>query len=449
MNRSRPVCALAAGVLSFLAAACGQSSFLTPAVTSSVSGQFIVSVTPDNNPYFHYPDAGTNADLLRLVPSLLAVSAERFKAALWTEIGFAPDAPWSGKIFLVLHPTQTTNEEVVIATQPFIRTWNYRLELPDLITRNRCARALSAVLLLEIANRNTPVSDRSAVIPEWLADGLARQILAKQETQVILAAPVRTLNSIPQTRLDEKRRGIDPLAGARRTLQNSPALTFEQLCWPDDAQVNGDDGGVYLTSAQLFVHDLLALNDGPAKFRALLAQLPAHENWQTAFFDAFHEDFHRPLDVEKWWALRVVAFAVRAPGPQWTPGVSRDKLDATLAVPVNIRYASNSLPAYAEISLQSVLQNFEPARQVDIFQTKLRDLELIQLRLTPPLAIVAAGYRQVLADFLGERNNHAFRHQIGAEATLNQLDALDARRREVESQLKLNALPPDLNLGPP
>jgi hypothetical protein len=449
MNRSRTVCALAAGLLSFFAAARGQSSFLTPDVTSSVSGQFIVSFTPDSNPYFRRPDAGTNTDLLRLEPSLLAVSAERFKTALWTEIGFAPDAPWSGKIYLALHPAQTTDEEVVIAAQPFIHNWNYRLELPDLISRNRCARALSAGLLLEIANRRTPVSGRSAVIPEWLADGLARQILAKEETQVILAAPAKTLNGIPQSRIDEKRRGIDPLAGARRTLQNSPALTFEQLCWPDDEQLNGDDGGVYLASAQLFVNDLLALKDGPAKLRALLAELPAHENWQTAFFAAFREDFRRPLDVEKWWALHVVDFAVRAPGPQWTPGVSRDKLDATLAVPVNIRYSSNSLPAYAEISLQSVLQNFEPARQVDIFQTKLRDLDLIQLRLTPDLAPVAAGYREVLADFLGERKNHAFHHQIGEEATLNQLDALDARRRKVESQLKLNVLPPDLNLNPP
>jgi Zn-dependent protease with chaperone function len=119
--------------------------------------------------------------------------------------------------------------------------------------------------------------------------------------------------------------------------------------------LNGDDGGMYLASAQLFIHDLLALKAGPDKIRALLAQLAAHENWQSAFFTAFREDFRRPLDVEKWWALRVVSFAARAPGPQWTPAVSRDKLDAALAVPVNIRYASNSLPSYAEISLQAVL----------------------------------------------------------------------------------------------
>ncbi len=67
------------------------------------------------------------------------------------------------------------------------------------------------------------------------------------------------------------------------------------------------------------MHELLGLKNGPAKLRALLAELPAHLNWQTAFFDAFDEDFKRPLDVEKWWALRVVNFAATRParaGPQ-------------------------------------------------------------------------------------------------------------------------------------
>ena len=449
MNRPRPVCALAAGLLMFLAAAHGQPSLLAPNTTSSVSGQFIVSTAPDINPYFHRADAGTNTGLLRLEPSLLAVSAERFKAALRAQLGLAANAPWSGKIFLVLRPAHFPDEPVNIAAQPFIREWNYRLELPDLVSRNRCARALSAALLLELANRSTPVNGRYAVPPDWLVDGLAREVLESADTKLILTAPVKNVNGIPQTRLDEHRRGVDPLAAARTVLQNFPALTFEQLCWPTDAQMDGADGGVYLASAQLFVHDLLALPDGAAKMRALLAELPAHENWQSAFFAAFGKNFRRPLDVEKWWSLRVVRFAMRAPGPRWTPAVSRDQLDAALAVPVNVRYSSNSLPAYAEISLQAVLQNFPADRQAEIFQTRLRDLDLIQLRLTPALAPVADGYRQALADFLGERKKTARHRPAGMEATLKQLDALDARRREAESKLKLSALPEDLNLNPP
>jgi hypothetical protein len=449
MNRLRPVCALAAGLLSFLAAASGQSSSFLPASTSSASGQFVVSSTPVTNPYFRRPDPGTNAGYLRLEPSLLAVSAERFKADLRKEIGIAPDASWSGKIFLALHPARSLDEPVVIVTQPFLGHWDYRLEMPDIISRNRCARAFSAVLLLELANRQTPDGGRLGAVPDWLADGLARQIMAGEETRAILSAPVKLVNTIPETRLDVKRRGIDPLIGARRVLQNSPALTFDQLSWPTGTQENGDDGGVYLASAQLFVDELLALQNGPARMRALLSQLSSHANWQTAFYDAFRANFSRPLDVEKWWALRVIAFAARNPGSRWTPAVSRDRLDAALVVPVDIRRSSNSLPAYAEISLQSAIRHFAPPRQTEILQTRLRDLELLQLRLAPELASVAAGYSDVLADFLGERKRGLFHRPPDVPLTLKRLDALDARRREAESRLKPSVLPPDLNPSRP
>ncbi len=449
MNRSRLVCALAVGCLSLLAAARCESLSPSPAITRSVSGQFTVSVVPADNPFFRRPDAGTNTEILRLEPALLAVSAEQFKGALWKEIGLTPATPWSGKIFLVLHPARSLDEPVNIAVQPFLRSWNYRLELPDVITRNRCARAFSAALLLEIANRSAPDDGRSAVLPEWLVAGLAWQVLESADAKVILSAPSKLIDDLAQTRLNEKRRGLDPLADARRVLQNYPALTFEQLSWPTDAQLNGDDGGVYLASAQLFVSDLLALKNGPAKVRALLAKLPAHENWQAGLFEAFHENFRRPLDVEKWWALRVVAFAACAPGPRWTPAASRDKLDAAITVPVNIRYSANAMPSYAEVSLQSVIQNFEADRQVEILQTRLRDLELIQFRLTPLLAGVADGYRKVLSDYLGAQKKFFFFQHPGVAATVKQLNALDRRRRDAEAKLLRSPLPPDLNLNAP
>ena len=449
MNRLRPVCALAAGLWFSLAAARGQS-VLPPPATHSVSGQFIVSRTPSNNPYYRRPDTGTNAGYVRLEPSLLAVSAEHFKTALWKEIGLAPNASWNGKIFLALHPATSLDEPVLIAAQPFVHNWNYRLELPDLISRDRCARAFSAALLLEIANRSVPLSGQPAAIPEWLTDGLARQIVQAEESPTILSTPAKDEHEfITLTRFNHQQRGLDPLAAARRVLQNSPALTFDQLSWPTGAQENGDDGGVYYASAQLFVHDLLEMKDGPARLRALLAELPAHANWQAAFFNAFGENFRRPLDVEKWWAIRVVNFVMRDPGSRWTPAVSRDRLNAALAVPVNLRSSSNALPMSAEISLQAVIQHFDPARQTEILQIRLRDLDLIQLRLAPELAPIADGYRDVLAGYLGEQRKSFFRRQPGPAATLNQLDALDARRHAVESKMQLTALPADLNLPPP
>jgi hypothetical protein len=438
MNRLRLARALAIGLMTVWLVAHSQVSPSAPTVASSVSGQFVVTVEPENFPYYHHPETGTNADFVRLDAPFLVVSVERFKAVLGRELALAPNAPWSGKISLNLHAARTTNETVAIVSQPLVRHWNYRLELPDLLTRNRYARAISAVLLLEQANRHADAGRQAAALPPWLTDGLAMHILEADNGAAVVSEPTKNFAGLIQTRTDEQRHHLDALARARRVLQNSPALTFDQLSWPTDAQADGADGGVYLASAQLFVHELLELKNGAGKLRAMLAQLPACANWQTAFFAAFHEDFQRPLDAEKWWSLRVVNFAAREPGPQWIATVSRKKLDAILAVPVAVRYATNELPVRAEISLQAAVQNFAPPRRTEILQTKLRDLELVQLRLAPPLAALADGYRTALAEFLGVAGKRASgRHlQADTEGLIRRLDDLDARRRDLVDKLE-------------
>jgi hypothetical protein len=171
MNCSRPACVLVAGLMLFLAAARGQSSFFALDTTSSVSGQFVVSFMPDNDPYYRRPDTGTNTDWLRLEPSLLAVSAERFKTALWTQIGLAANAPWTGKIFLALHSARSLDDEVVISSaQIHGQAWNYRLELPDRALRaTSVTRVRSAtVLLLETGQPlqcRRSAADQAAEIP--------------------------------------------------------------------------------------------------------------------------------------------------------------------------------------------------------------------------------------------------------------------------------------------
>ena len=350
---------------------------------------------------------------------------------------------------LDLHPAQSTSEEVTIRSQPFARIWNYRVELPDILPRLNCARALAGVVLLEYANRTA--QSHSAEIPAWLTDGLAQQLLTASSPETILSAPSkteamfsgpsRTADSLPVTRLNAVTSGVDPLAGTRHVLQNFPALTFEELSWPTDAQLNGDDGGVYRASAHLFVSELLQSKDGPARLRAMLETLPQYYNWQLAFQAAFRDRFPRTLDVEKWWALQVVAFVSLDPGPGWTLEVSRKKLDEILSVPVETRSATNTLPAHATVSLQAVIRNFTPAQQSAILQTRLRDLQLAQLRISPQLAVLTDGYRRALADYLGEPGKGAPRAvwvkgvfnsptKSSASQTLKTLDALDAQRRK-------------------
>jgi hypothetical protein len=452
MSRPRHGCAVVLGLFFSLAGAHGQFAFSGQNVVHSVSGQFMVSSVADGTPFFRNLSTPASTNLVRLEPALLAVAAERFKLSLWQQLGLKPDVSWSGEIFLILHPAHSSDEPVTIACDPFLNRWNYRVELPDALARPRYARALSAVLLLEIANRTAPAGGHSAEIPAWLVDGLAQQVLAADGEKVVLSAPAKKTGGLPSGRLDQVEHGFDPLATARRVLHNSPVLTFDQLSWPTDAQVDGADGGAYCASAQLFLHNLLALKNGPARLRSLLAELPDHLNWQTAFYDAFGEDFKRPLDVEKWWALRVVNFAARDPGPRWTTDVSRDRLARLLSVPVEFRSDASALPTHAEISLQAALQNLSPEQRDTVLRTKLRDLELVELRLAPPFGELADGYRAALADFLGEQkktapvsvtNKHrsTMKGKAGLGDTLKKLDALDRRRREAEIRSSRSSIP--------
>jgi hypothetical protein len=157
--------------------------------------------------------------------------------------------------------------------------------------------------------------------------------------------------------------------------------------------------------------------------------------------------------VERWWALQVVSFAARDPGPRWTPAVSRDQLDEILSVPVEMRTASNALPAHANISLQAVIRNWDPPRRDAILQTRLRDLELAQLRMAAPQAVLTDGYRRAIADYLGSGSRAAPLQQSGKHSpgssskktvndTLKKLDALDAQRRAIESAINPEGLSP-------
>jgi hypothetical protein len=436
---------LLSAALFFPAVARAQSPLPDAAATrSSVSGQFVVIGANPVPPSARSSFATTNADFVRLEPALLAVSAERVKQPLWRELGIDPMTPWRGRIFLALHPAAAPDENVAIISTRFAGAWNYRVELPEVLSRTSLTRALTGAVLLELANRNNS-GDHSAEIPAWLTEGFSQQLLA-DAPEMIMSPPDQLVNGLLENRIIATKRGVDALAKARPVLHDHPALAFEQLSWPDDGQLNGGDGGVYRASAQLFVSDLLALNDGAKNLRAMLQMLPRCYNWQTAFRAAFAADFPRPVDLEKWWALQTVSFAARDAGPLWTPAASRGKLDEVLSVPVEMRSASNNLPAHAFISLQAVIGNFDSARQTAILQARLRDLDLAQWRMAPQFAGLTDAYRRALAGYLDGLNNTASASRAGvkhpqpitsAAATVKKLDALDAQRRKVETSIKL------------
>jgi len=430
----------------------GQNGWKEPSSVHSLSGQFVVGAAPEFSPQLHRADLATNNEYVRLEPALLAVTAERFKTELWQELGLKAGGAWSGKIYLTLRPARSLDDQVNIRIGPLLKAWNYHVELPDLVLQMRFARALTGTLLLEIANRANGDANHSAEIPPWLTDGLAGQVLGNVPAKIILSSPSKKSGDIVLSRLNNNERGFDPLLKARQTLRDYPALTFDQLSWPTGDQMDGRDGGAYLASAQVFVASLLELKDGEKKMRSLLAQLPGCLNWQVAFLAAFRDNFKRPLEVEKWWALRLVHFAAREPGPRWTPAISRERLDDLLMVPVEMRRDASSLPEHKVISLQAAVWQLAPAVRAEILRIKLRDFELAQFRFSQPFAGLAEGYRAALADFLGEGQNRMAdpgreitigpkHHPMDVAEILKKLNALDARRKAVEAKLEASPVP--------
>jgi hypothetical protein len=414
-----------------------RADFSLPGMVSadSISGQFVVAGTPQFSQLALIPEIATNEYFVRLEPALLAVSAERIKQSIMEKLEAVHES-WHGQIYLSIHPARTLDENVAIVPARFENIWVYHVILPDVLSRDRLVRALTDALLLEYANRNA--GDHPAEVPSWLLEGFSQELMAKNLQEIILSAPDQTVGGVPMDRVSQTEYNPDTLADAREVLQNYSVLTYTQLSWPTDLQITGEDGGVYRSSCQLFLDELLSLHNGGVKLRTMLQQLPQFYNWQTAFLSAFQQNFSSPLDVEKWWALHTVIFSARSPGPQWTIAASREKLDEILSVAVEFRSTSNSLPNTAEISLQSVIHNFDSTRQTEILQTKLRDLELAQFRMAPSLAVLTAEYRNALAGYLGEspvkRNltmNRNAPKTISAYETLKILNALDAQRRAI------------------
>ena len=401
----------------------------------SVSGQFVVVGSPATSPLASLPEVANNQEFVHLDPAFLAVSAERVKNSLLQKLGLPPGMMQGQTIYLTLKPALALDENVAFIPTRLEGNWIYHVVLPDILPRERLARALTSVFLMDFANRNA--GSQPAQIPAWLVEGLSQEILAETMQDVILSVPGQTVGKIPVDRISFTERGVDSLASAREVFQTYSILTFQELCWPTDIQLSGDDGGVYRASAQLFADDLLGLRNGPAKLRATLDALPHFYNWQTAFLSGFRENFASPLDVEKWWALQTVIFAAHTHGPQWTPALSREKLDEILSVAADFRSASNSLPMRAEISLQDVIKNFNSAVQLQVLHAKLYDLEVAQFRMSPSLAILAAEYRNALAGYLGEaqvsrRGAIVKKYSskiVSARDTLLILNGLDARRR--------------------
>ena len=400
-------------------------------VTQSHSGQFLIRGGGGLRSSRSALALSTNLSFVRLDPTLLPVSCERIKQNLARELQIGTS--WQGRIYVKLFPADSGDELVTITSEHFRDGWQYRVDLPEVVERVRYVQAIVQVVLLEFANRTAET--RSVELPPWLAAGLTQDLLASGEAEIILPPPRANANSLSlATTVINTRKG-NPLEQAHQLLRANPPLTFEQLSWPLDDRVSGSRSEVYRCSAQLFVGELLELPEGRASLRSMLVELPRYYNWQLAFFHAFRASFGSSLDVEKWWALHLAHFSGRDLAQTWSEEESRQKLAQMLNSPVEVRTSANELPLHTEVTLQTIIRDWEPVARNQALQDKVRELEMLRLRVASDLVGLVDEYRQTLEAYLSRNlrpappQGKAASPSRAAEEAVARLDELDARRQ--------------------
>jgi len=400
---------------------------IEPRVLRSQSQQFIVQGLPMGAAPVQNASTSQLA-YIRVDPALLAVSCERIKQAVLNELGAKDE--WLGTISVFLHPVQRFDEPIDITTIHHRRSWSYRVEMPDQVERTRLVRAVVQVLMQEMANRRAKT--RAAEVPRWLLEGMAAYLRATS---------LSTLTLEPETWIIRQReRYTDPAQQVRELLRARPPLTFNELCWPTDEQLSGQQAEVYRACSQFFVSELLRLKNGRAQLREFFRVLPEHLNWQTAFLRAFEGQFNRLLDVDKWWALNIAQLTSRDMSITWNYGEAFRQLDQALAVTAEVRLQPKELPMNTEVKLQRVLAEWPIHRQTPILLQKINVLGSLRLRAPQELIGLVDNYRLVLDTLFRERQGHGQgpfpSHALSKDKGLVQdaikrLDELDAQRENL------------------
>ncbi len=398
----------------------------------SVSSQFIAYAARSLTLPPALRSVATNRTFIQLEPTLATVSCERIKQMMWRELGVA--GPGRGTISLVLYQAGTEGDPITITSERFRDGWQYRVDLPNVLERSRCVRAVVQVLLLELANRTAPA--RVVEVPLWLIEGFSQLLLASNEFEIILPPPLKSVNGVVVNAALLNARKDTPLHQAQKILRGHPPLTFDDLSWPPEPALAGDAGEVYRGSALLFVSELLHLPEGRDCLRAMISQLPQYYNWQFAFLSAFGSRFQRPLDVEKWWSLSVTSTNGRDPAQAWTPEESWQKLSEAIRAAMPVRTRTNEVPARVEVPLQKVIREWDPGRQAQALNYTLRELGLLYPRISQEYVGLVQDYCQAIQTYFQQvdRSSSALlftrrtaRRRV-VEVAVQQLDALDARR---------------------
>jgi hypothetical protein len=195
----------------------------------------------------------------------------------------------------------------------------------------------------------------------------------------------------------------------------------------------------------LFVHELLNLEDGRENLQAFVHSLGSHLNWQTTFLQAFQKTFPRLIDVDKWWALSAANFGGRDLMSVWPLQTSWSRLEEILSTPVQVRLQAKELPMATHVTLQTVIGEWDYARQAPILKQKINHLQALRLRSAAELLALLDGYLGTLDDYIARRGKEPSQRRkpenTGAvkslvAATVRRLNQLDSQRELLQQQLK-------------
>jgi hypothetical protein len=418
---------LTRGALACLLWLCALATFAAePMIITSVSKQFIVRGQLQRSLLAR----SAKDDFAYLDPSTLAVTCERVKQALAQELGWGDR--WRGTIYVNIRPVRRDGEEPNIIPFRTDRGWCYRIDLPDEISRRRLFETLVETLVLEFADR--AATNESVELPPWFVEGLTAHLSQGRLAGMALQArSLDQLNNEPQFRAPRDTRHIDVDQQLRARVQANGALTVDQLNWADFDDIDPVATEAYHHAAHLFVRELLRLRGGPDALCAMLAMLPDHWNWQTAFLRGFEPHFTRMLDVEKWWSLTLSQWKSHDSTVHWSGPEARQKLEEILYTSMEVRLPNESTSHVTPVTLQTVLNDWTFPQQSELLQTKLAQLQRARLHYTPDLAALTDGYQVTLARYLQVRSQPGrWFTERKARAAVNDaiaaLNALDQQR---------------------
>jgi hypothetical protein len=370
------------------------------------------------------PLSGTGVNLIRLDPSLLAVTCERVKTEVLRELD-APDH-WQGKIHVTIQNVADPRRPIDIRTEHFSNGWQYHVYVPESATPERLIRGLTEVVLLEIANREG--QPHMAELPLWLNEGFTGLLLSHGGTDLVLR---------PESRTTRREMPGDPFRSVREYLAHHPTFTITQLGLPTPDLLNGESWQTYQASSQWLVIELLRMPEGRARLRLFLSLLPRNLNWQLGFLTAFNPQFNSLLDLEKWWAMCLLDTRGRDQWQGWSRQASWDKLHAVIHLPAQETPKPGATASWSEVTLQQVIEWWDYQNQKAILNSVLQKLHILGINSSPEIVPLVQEYQQALSTYLDQRSKagyegegrsrQSFNANLVTKNVITRLNGLDAQ----------------------